>query len=588
MSSNLLSRNEISTANEQINNRKNIKRFLKYLRPFYAQQVFLLLLIVISAGISAFIPLIFMQVIDKGIAKNDFRLTAILVLFLVIAIFIEQATDFIKNYLFTYLGQKIVLTIKQNLFTHLSELSPGFYSERKTGELMAKIESDVGFLENIASHGFLVLVSSIVIMLATLIFIFYLNWFLSALSLLLLPGLYFIQRYLGNKTQQTTTNLRKQVDVIYSFLQEAISGMRNFQIFNVQKQMAENYKQKLNVYAELNIKMSILHYFSASASGLLAGIAMAGIFIFGAREVANGFLTIGGLIAFVTYYFRVFGPINELSNLHMDVRSAQAAINRIFKLLDTPVEIKEDKLAITLEDIRGGLEFKNVTFSYGKKAVLNNFNLTIPPRQTIAIVGSSGIGKTTISSLILRLFDPQNGSVLIDNIDIRTIKLSSIRQLVGIITQEPFLINDTIENNLRLGCRGRITKQTMVSATDVCQISDFIYNLPNGFSTIVGERGVKLSGGQKQRIAIARLILQNPAIAILDEATSSLDLQVEKRILSSLRGFLKERTSIVITHRLSTAKIADKVFFMSGKGISEKQDISVIEHEFEEAGNQKV
>jgi ATP-binding cassette subfamily B protein len=467
-----------------------------------------------------------------------------------------------QGYLNSLVGEGIMRDIRTTLVAHLHKMPLSFFTGTKTGEIMNRVSSDVDNIDNVVTGTLVSIVTNIATMVTTVVTVFILDWRLALVSLAIIPLMIIPLSPVGRRMYDIRKETREKRDEIESITQEtlSISGITLIKSFVREPFERARFSRAGTELMTLEIRLAMVgRWFIASINAMVI-IGPALVWLAGAWLAINGGVTVGTIVAFVGYLGRLYTPASALAGVQVQIVSALAVFERIFAYLDMKPEGDEKPDAVTLENVRGDVLFDDVYFNYSEdRTALDGVTFHIEPGQMAAFVGPSGAGKTTITQLVPRFYDPQRGSVRIDGIDVRDVTLASLRANIGIVTQETYLFHDTIGANLRYA-REDATKEQMIAAAKAANIHEFIDSLPLGYETIVGERGHKLSGGERQRLAIARVLLKNPCILILDEATSALDSNNEALIQAALVPLMQGRTSLVIAHRLSTILNADVIF----------------------------
>jgi subfamily B ATP-binding cassette protein MsbA len=481
----------------------------------------------------------------------------------VVLILIALAKSFffyIQGYIMAFVEQKFIRNIRVDLFTHYQKLSLAYFHGTRTGQLISHVTNDVMILRASWNQSFNRIIRDPLLILIYLVFMFVISWQLLLISAVILPLAFGMMYLIGRKLRSYSRRAQEQMANINTVLEENVSNIRIVKGFNTDDYEIDKFSKHANDYFRTLLKTFRVKHLSNPINELLGTAAVVVILWYGGQSVLSG----GGISAsdFVLFTFAMFSliaPLKSVSNMHILIQEGMAAAERIFMVLESPVEIRDAPSAIEIEKFSDEIRFENVGFSYKTTPeVLKNIDFEAHKGQLIAIVGPSGAGKSTLCDLIPRFYDPTEGRITLDGIDLRQITLSSLRSQLGIVTQETMLFNDSIYNNIIYGLDG-VTMEHVVEATKIANAYDFIREFENGFETPIGNRGVMLSGGQRQRIAIARAVLRNPEILIFDEATSSLDTESEQLVQEAIDRLLKGRTTIVIAHRLSTILNADKI-----------------------------
>ena len=467
------------------------------------------------------------------------------------------------------LGQKLIFDMRSQVYQHLQKLSLGYFHNHSTGDLISRTVNDVNSLQNAILEPVIAFTTNVF----TLFWVLYLclSWDceLTLLSLSIAPFLGLAMFIFGRKIRKVILKVRQKIGELTSFLQENLSGIAIIKGFVKEKQESIRFDKKNKENMDLNVKVAIMYILF---SPMMKTLSLAGalfILLYGGIKVVNGEMTPGIFVVFFSYIRLLYRPITGLSGFYQQIQTARASAERIFEVLDTVPDIKNKENAYDVPQIRGEIEFRDVYFSYSNNVdVLKNINLKALPGKMIAFVGASGVGKTTIINLVPRFYDPTKGDIFVDGHNVKDIKIESFRRQIGMVLQEPFLFNDTIKNNILYG-RDEATDEEIINSAIAANAHDFIMQLPDGYNTIIGERGSRLSAGQRQRISIARAILMNPRILILDEATSSVDTETESLIQDAIQKLVRDRTTFVIAHRLSTIYNADLIIVLENGTIAE-------------------
>ncbi len=548
----------------------NYKRLLLYAKPYSGRLMLAFLFTSVAAAGNLFVPWILKDVIDKVLMNKDIFLLNTIAVTIVIVFFIRGICFYAQTYLISYVGQKVIIDIREAVYRKLQFLSLGYFEKRQTGTIMSYVTNDVGALQGSIIESATDFVTEMSILIGSLALMFNLHWKLSLLTLITMPLVAKAMDLFGKKLKRTSGIMQERVADITAVLQETISSVRVIKSFvREEYEIARFVKEN---YANFRAQMKNAQVMATLTPviELIAAIGVTFLIWYGGFEVINGNLTAGALIAFLVYATNLANPIKRLSRIYGNIQKAMAAAERVFSVLDEKTDIVEKDNATELKAVIGKVDFKAVTFKYNEnEVILKDINLAVKAGQMVAIVGPSGAGKTTIVNLLPRFYDPVAGNIYIDDVNIADVTLASLREKIGIVPQETVLFNGSIYDNILYGDLTATTEEVMAAAK-AANAHDFIMQMADQYQTQIGERGSKLSGGQRQRIAIARAILKNPRILILDEATSALDTESEKLVQDALDKLMVGRTSFVIAHRLSTILQADMIIVMEKGQIVEQ------------------
>ncbi|NLU40840.1 MAG: ABC transporter ATP-binding protein [Firmicutes bacterium] len=556
------------------------RRVLRFLLPYWPHVVLLVACVSIVTAATLIVPQKLGELfnvierqsksIERGASAAALLRELNLAALAVVAIYLAKGLfTYGQTYLTYFLGQRVAVDLRGMLFKHVQRLSLSFHERRKSGEVVSRFTNDVSLVQNSLVNGAADLVSQLAILLGAVLMLFVLNWRLSVLILVMIPLVTVVMGRLGHSVRSFTSMVQAKVGDVTSILQETLSGIRVVKAFTMENYEIERFSRENEDAFELGMKSARVGATLVPAMEIMGVLGLAAVLWFGGREVLSGHLTVGALISFLILIAIAAAPLSNLSRIYHSFVQGMAAAQRVFDLMDVQSDISDAPGAKELGSIRGSVEFENVKFGYGDGTLaLDGVSVSIAPGQVVALVGPSGAGKTTFVNLIPRFFDPQGGSVRIDGIDLRNVKIESLRKQIGLVPQETILFGVTVRENIAYGNRDA-SFSSIVEAAKAAYAHEFIMKLPKGYDTQVGERGVALSGGQRQRIAIARAVLRNPRILILDEATSSLDSESEKLVQAAIDNLMKGRTTFVIAHRLSTVVNADLILVMDNGKIVE-------------------
>lgn len=525
--------------------------------PFLAA----LLMVFCLSALQVFLPQVTRYTIDIIIPNKQFHLLPWVGIIILLISCLTGIFDFLRSYLMAVFGHRTIDSLRRDLYQHLQQLSIGFFEHQRTGDLMSRLVQDVHTIGNLATADLGEIIADFCVFIVIILFLLTTDWQLTLLLLTVWPIVILATRYFSRSMRGVYGEIQTSAAAINNHLQETISNINLIKSFGNEQYEINRFTKYSHDYRELNIRAIKLWSFFFPLIDILKNTSSVVVLVFGAWEVMLGHLTLGELAAFLSYVSLVNQPLKRLSRVMNIWQSALAAADRILEILDTKSLILEATPAVHLSSPQGRICFENVNFAYTNQPVIIDFNLHINPGMMVALVGSSGAGKSTIAKLLARFYDPQVGNIYLDHYDLRDLSLASLRREVGIVSQENLLFYGTIKENIAYGKLDALD-QEIITAAQAAHAHEFIMGFPNGYNTIVGERGIKLSGGQKQRLAIARVLLKNPQFIILDEATSALDTESESLIQQSLQQILQGRTSLVIAHRLSTIQRADLIVVM--------------------------
>jgi len=546
-----------------------LKRLFLLLSPYWKTIIISAILLVGRAGLELVPPLFQREIIDEIITARNLTYLGIIISALIGVYALNQLAQIGDNYVRHALGEKFIFDLRVRLYAYLQKMSLSFFERTSTGELMSRVTNDLSALENFVTHGSALTAVDFMRLIGGAIILFVLDWRLAALVMIPVPILALAFRHYNTKIRPVYRRVRARLGDINAKLQDNLSGIRVIQAFaredleyqRFSKESERYYRARVKGIRYWSIFFPAIRFFGAMGTVIVLGV--------GSIMVVKDQLSLGTLVAFIAYIASIYDPINRLTEVDNIFQEAIAAGERIFELLDQTMEVKDAPDAIELPVIRGEMVFDQVHFKYGSgDQVLHGINFTMAPGEVVALVGPSGAGKTSIANLICRFYDPVQGQVTIDGYNLRNIKLTSLRRQVAVVLQDSFLFNNTVAENLHYG-KPDATEDQLIAAARAANAHDFIMQLPDGYGTEIGERGVRLSGGQKQRLALARAILADPRILILDEATSSVDAEAEYLIQQALERVLRGRTALVIAHRLSTIRNADKIIALERGRIAE-------------------
>lgn len=563
----------IDEENKPVVSKKILGRIFKYYLQYWKLLAVLVLLVITASLLGLVPPVLTKEIIDNAIPEGNRDLLIKLILLSFLTMVLSGFTGVGQSYLNSWISKHIMQNLRNKMFGHLQYMSVKFFSNVQAGEITSRMNNDINGIENVFSGTFIQILQNTFVFFSTAAVMFYTNWVLALLSLLVLPLFVLPTRKVGKVRWKLASKTHEKYAEMNTVTQETlnIGGTFLVKTFTKEKQKQREFETVNAEVTKLQIRESLAgRWFFLTITTFVAVGPMLIYLIGGLISMKSGSITVGGIVMFVTLLSRLYGPVTSFANISVDITRSLALFDRIFGYLDLPQDIVDSPGAIAVDDVKGHVKFDGVGFSYNDKAeTLKNINLEIEPGKMAALVGPSGAGKTTITYLLPRLYDLDSGLITIDGLDIKDMTIESLRRQIGIVTQDTYLFNTTIRENL-LFAKADASDDEMVFACKTANIHDFILSLQDGYDTVVGERGIKLSGGEKQRISIARALLKNPRIVILDEATSALDSVSESLIQAAIEPLLKDRTSLVIAHRLSTIMAADRIYVVEGGSIVEQ------------------
>ena len=550
---------------------RRLRKLIALLRPYRRRAALAMVALLLATGASLAPPYLAGRAIDDGIRAGDKgALTVILVLFIAAAVINGFAT-YAQTYLVSWVGQRALQDLRSTLFEHLERLSVGFYERNRAGVVISRITNDVQALDQLVTDGVVTLFSSTLTLVGTAAILVAMDPGLALVTFLTFPVLLVGSVIFRIASANAYRLTREKIALVTAYLQETLSGVRVVRAFGQEPRHKARFADLNDENRDANMRTVYLNAAYFPAVELLSAVATAAILVYGGNQVLDGNLTIGVLASFVFYLNTFFDPIQQLSQLYTTYQAGMAALDKIFDLLEQEPEITDRPDAREVAEVRGELRFEDVSFSYddGKSVALRDLSLTVPPGQTVALVGATGAGKSTFAKLVARFYDPTRGRILLDGVDLRSLAQRSLRSRLGVVPQEGFLFSGTIGDNIAFG-RPDASDEDVAAAARAVGAHDFISRLPERYDTEVGERGGHLSAGQRQLVAFARAAAADPRILILDEATSNVDVRTESQIEQGLRRLLAGRTAIVIAHRLSTIRSAGRIVVLEHGRIAEQ------------------
>jgi ATP-binding cassette, subfamily B, bacterial MsbA len=553
-------------------NEHPLRRLLEFSRPYRGRFILALLAMIVYAAASSGVAYLIKPIIDSVLPDEGLRWPFSYWAALIVGAYLLKGLgSYFSTYLMTDVGQRVVRDIRDRLFRHILDQSAAFFSRRTTGQLMSRITNDVSQIQQVVSETMGDLIREGLTAVGWVVAMFYYDWRLALVAMTGAPLVVYPLVRLGQRVRRSTRRSQEQLEHLSHLTAEAFTGHRIVKAFGAEGHEARRFGAASDRLYRTNLKVTSTVSVLPPVMEFLGGVAIVALLWYGRIGIAAGTMTRGSFLAFIFSAFMLYTPVKRLSRVNANVQQALAAATRIFEMLDTHSEVLERAGVRPLEPLKRGIEFRDVSFAYDDgagKSVLKNVSFGARAGQVIALVGLSGAGKTTLVNLLPRFYDVTGGSIQIDGVDIRDVTLKSLRQQIGIVTQETVLFDDTIANNIAYGLQGS-TPQAIEEAARAAHAHEFIQTLPERYETRIGERGQRLSGGQRQRLAIARALLKDSPILILDEATSSLDAESELLVQDALANLMRNRTAFVIAHRLSTVRRADAIVALERGRVAE-------------------
>jgi len=548
---------------------RDLRRALRFIVPYWRRLALVLAVCTISTALSLALPLLSRDFFDHALLGRDASsLTRVAALFAGIT-----ALSFILNIVsglrYTRVSADILFDMRLEMYRHLQRLSPRFYAHARLGDIMSRINNDVGEIQRIAAETALAWVGNVLFLVGTIVMLAWLDWRLFLLTAAAAPlGLWALVHY-RRRLEQEVTTLRQRSAEIGSFLIETVQAVKLVVTSNAQEREAVRFGEKNSAFVRALMSMQMLTYLSGGLPGLILSAGTGIVFVYGGWRVIQGTLTVGTFVAFMAYQMRFLSPLQALMGMYANLATARVSLRRVSEILDTPVDVQECPAPLVLPAVCGDVSFEGVTLSFDRGVpAVEHLSFDVHAGEVLAIVGPSGSGKSTIADLIVRLLDPDVGVIRLDGHDLRTVRLDDLRRHVAVVDQEPCILHASIAENIRYA-KPDATDAEVRAAARQAALEPFIDRLPDGYNTIVGERGSALSAGERQRIATARAFLTNPRVLILDEPTAALDPIAERQIITGYETVMRDRTTIVITHRVDLASRADRIIVLEGSRIVE-------------------
>jgi len=537
----------------------DLRRALGFIVPYWRRLALVLALSALSTALSLYLPLLSRDFFDRALIGRDLgTLVRVVSLFAAVSV-ASFVVNVVSGMRYTRVSADILFDMRLEVYRHLQRLSPRFYVRTRMGDIMSRINNDVGEIQRIAAETALAWVGNVLFLAGTIAMLAWLDVRLFVLTVATTPfGIWALVRY-RTRLEVEIGKLRQRSADIGSFLIETLQSVKLVVTSNAQEREVGRFRERNAAFIDALMSMQLLSYLSGGVPGLVLSAGTGAVFVYGGLRVINGSITVGTFVAFMAYQMRFLPPLQALMGMYANLATVRVSLRRVAQILDEPVDVIEAADAVDLPSVRGDVEFDEVTVSFGRGGpVLERFSFSVRAGETLAIVGPSGSGKSTIADLLLRLIDPDAGAVRLDGRDLRTVRLADLRRRVALVEQEPCILHATIAENIRYARPGA-SDEEVSAAADRAALAPFIESLPEKFATVVGERGMALSAGERQRIAIARALLADPDVLVLDEPSAALDPTSERHIADGYESVMRGRTTIVITHRLDLARRADRV-----------------------------
>lgn len=545
------------------------KRLVKLARPHVAKFILAMFCMLVVGGLTSALAFLVKPALDDIFMKKNMVMLKWIPVAVITIYLLKGLCNYVQIVLMSFIGQRVVADVRNQLYRAIQGQSMSFFTKHPTGILMSRITNDVNSMQGTVSEAVTSLLKDSFTLVCLIFVIFYRDWQLALVAMVIFPLTIYPIATFGRKMRSVATRTQVTMGTLTTLLQETISGARIVKAFGREDYEGSRFSRENENLLRLTLKAVSISAISSPFMEFLGGIGIAAIVFYGGYQVIQGVSTPGTFFSFLTALLMLYEPIKRLTNVNNTIQQGIAGAQRVFSIIDTVPEIQNKTGAVPLPAISKAIEIRNVTFRYEDVPVLNRINLTVRAGEAVAFVGMSGGGKTTLVNLIPRFYDVSEGQILIDGLDVRDVTIESLRAQIGMVTQQTILFNDTVRNNIVYGDSGK-TEADVIRAAKAANAHNFIMNLPQGYDTVIGEQGTKLSGGERQRISIARALLKDAPILILDEATSSLDTEAEIEVQEALENLMRGRTTLVIAHRLSTIRNADRIVVLVNGEIAEE------------------
>jgi subfamily B ATP-binding cassette protein MsbA len=538
------------------------RRLLELVKPYWTKVILAMICMAFVSLFTAAQAYLVQPALDDVFLKKDEKMLFLLPIAIILLFLFKGIFDYGQSYLMNFVGLRIIADMRERLYNHLQNLTLSFFTKTQTGILISRITNDVNLIQASVSNAITGLFKDIFTIIGLTGIVFYRNWKLAIIAFLVFPLALIPIKEFGKRLRKFSRKSQIRMGSLTNFLHETITGNRIVKAFNMEDYEKRRFAEENNHFFKTILKRVRIRALSNPLMEVIGGVGVALIIWIGGYSVVRGELTTGSFFSFMTALFLLYNPIKNLNKVNLEIQDGLAAATRVFELLDTIPEIMDDPDAVSLSSISKDIDFREINFRYDGELVLKEISLSVKVGEVIALVGMSGAGKTSLVNLLPRFYDVEEGQILFDGIDIRKVTLKSLRDQIGLVTQQTILFNDTVRNNIAYGSLGR-SDQEIIEAAKAANAHDFIMRFPEGYETVIGEQGVRLSGGERQRLSIARALLKDAPVLILDEATSSLDSDSETEVQKALDRLMKGRTVFVIAHRLSTIRNATRILVLS-------------------------
>ncbi|MBP6206328.1 MAG: ABC transporter ATP-binding protein [Nitrospira sp. UW-LDO-02] len=556
----------------------SFNRFYPFLKPYVPRMIAAAVMVMAVAAVNLALLRLGGTLWDVITVQHDADRMAQMILLLLGLVLLQGLCSMGHSYLTAWVSQRVMADFRTHLFAHLQTLSVNFFSKRRTGELMSRLMNDVTVIQNVVTDTPIDAAKQVVTFIGGAGFLFAMNWQLCLLILVLLPLLVVVAKLFGRRLRALSTTIQDQTASVSTLVEEVIAGIRVVKSFVQTKREEQRFVTQVQTAMELSLRRATIMAWFVPTITFVTFASAAAVLWYGGRQVIDGTVSPGDLFAFVLFAGILIGPFGSAARVFAQIKEAQGAMQRVFEILDTYAEIADAPGAVDLPPIRGHVRAEHISFAYDpRQPILSDLSFEAKPGELIAIVGPTGSGKTTIMNLLHRFYDPTAGRLTVDGHDVKDVRLDSLYRQIALVPQDTILFGGPIRDNIRYG-REDASEEEMIAASKAAHAHEFIVGFPDGYQTIVGEKGINLSGGQRQRVAIARAILKNPRILLLDEATSALDTESERLVQEALERLMVNRTTFVVAHRLSTIQRADRILVLNkGKIVEEGTHAALLE-----------